>query len=56
MYVPAHLPISRRSDLELPGIETIWGLSFAIQDQDRVYFRLSTDLLLLMLRSLSGWT
>ena len=24
VYVPAHLPISRRSDLELPGIETIW--------------------------------
>ena len=33
-----------------------FGLSFAIQDQDRVYFRLSTDLLLLMLCSLSGWT
>ena len=24
VYVPAHLPISRRSDLEMPGIETIW--------------------------------
>ena len=24
MYVPAHLPISRRSELEIRGIESIW--------------------------------
>ena len=29
VYVPAHLSISRRSDLEMPGIETIWLQHFS---------------------------
>ena len=27
IYVPSHLPVKRRSDLEIEGVETIWLLN-----------------------------